>query len=114
MAVETPLFPITLESTGDYTGNQFLAMVATAGKATLAGAGVKILGVLQNKPDTGQAALIECYGVTKGISGAAITAGVELEVNASGKFITLAAGISVGYALTAAAGADDVFTLVLK
>ena len=42
-------------------------------------------------------------------AGAAITAGAEVEVGASGKAITLASGKAVGRALTTAANNADVY-----
>lgn len=114
MAVENPLFTITLAAGADLSAKQFLAVVPTAGKAAVAGAGVKCLGVLQNKPTADQAATVVVHGITKAIAGAAITAGAQVEVNAQGEFITLNTGVSVGFALDAAAGDGSVFTLCLK
>lgn len=115
MALSTAFFPLSLPAAADYSTKQYFAVVATGGVATLAGAAVKILGVLQDKPDTaGKACTVEVYGRTKGVVGAAVVAGVELEVDASAKFITLAAGVSVGYALSAGAADGDLIDLVLK
>lgn len=116
MAWESPGFKLTgLVSDADNTGSQYLAVVAdtTAGQCTLAGAGVEILGVLQNAPAAAEAAEIMMNGVTKGISGAAITVGSKVEVDAAGKFITQSAGVTVGFALLAAGGADEIITVAL-
>jgi hypothetical protein len=57
-------------------------------------AGDILIGVLQNKPQRpGAAAQVGYEGVTNVIAGAAFSAGVELVVNATGKFI---AGASTG------------------
>jgi hypothetical protein len=53
-----------------------------------------VIGVLQNKPQRpGAAATVGYEGVTNVCAGAAFSAGVELVVNASGKFI---AGTTTG------------------
>ena len=114
MASSTNIWTTSLDAGADLSSSQYLGIVPTAGAAALAGAAVKILGVLQNEPASGQAASVMVVGRTKGISGAAIVAGVELEMNASAKFITLAAGESVGFATSAATGADEVIDLILK
>ena len=80
-----------------------LISVATA---TAAG---KILGVAAF--DAGLAARLSVIGegVVPVTAGAAITAGAEVEVGASGKAITLASGKAVGRALTTAANNADVY-----
>lgn len=80
-----------------------LISVATA---TAAG---KILGVAAF--DAGLAARLSVIGegVVPVTAGAAITAGVEVEVGTGGKAITLASGKAVGRALTTAANNADVY-----
>ena len=80
-----------------------LISVATA---TAAG---KILGVAAF--DAGLAAQLSVIGegVVPVTAGAAITAGAEVEVGASGKAITLASGKAVGRALTTAVNNADVY-----
>lgn len=115
MANSTNIWTTTLPAAGDLSSSQYLGLVATGGEAAVAGAGDKIVGVLQNNPDAaGKAASVMVHGLTKAISGAAVTAGVEVEVDAAGKFITLSAGESVGFAKDAAAGADSIFSVILK
>jgi len=117
MAYEVPGFKLPGHTaSADLSASQFLAVVphTTAGQVALAGAGVKIAGVLQNDPAAGEAAEVMVDGVTKGVSGAAISAGDEVEVDAAAKFITLSSGISVGFAIEAAAGADDILSVLLK
>lgn len=86
-----------------------LAVVAHTvdGQVTLAGADVGILGVAEEAVAAGAAGPIGKGGIRKVLSGAAVTAGDPLKVNASAKFITWAtSGEYVGQALQDAAGAD--------
>lgn len=64
------------------------------------------LGILQNKPTSGQAATVRDLGTTKWYAGAAVTAGAHLTVNGSGRAIVVTSGgMVLGQALDAA-GAD--------
>jgi len=105
----------TLPASADLSAAQFRAMVCnSSGQAAQAGAAAPIIGVLQNKPSAAnQAATIMAEGVTMAQVGAAVAAGASLETNASGQFITLAAGIRVGIALQAATGANQVISILL-
>ena len=116
MATSTNIWSATRPAGADLSAAQYLGVVLdTSGRAVVAGAGDKILGVLQNDPDAvGKAASVMVHGQSKVVSGAAVTAGVELEVDAAGKFITLATGVSVGFALETAAGANAIISAVLK
>lgn len=107
----------TQVAAADLSAKQYCGMVIdSAGKVNTAGANVNIIGVLQNKPTSGQVAELDCDGVTKGIAGAAIAAGDKLMVSASGQFLTLAGAAGtkcVGIALEAAAGANVVIAVKL-
>lgn len=100
MAYEIPLQKLTLVAGANLTANQYRAVVVNnTGKAALAGAGSRVVGVLQNKPDNGQAAEIMVLGVTKAIYGGTVTAGAALESNASGQLVAQTTGQVVGIAL---------------
>jgi hypothetical protein len=75
---------------------------------TLAAANATALGVLQNKPKSGESARVAYSGHMKAIVGAAVTAGDELSVTTSGYLITNATSVGgiVGKAMkTAGSGA---------
>lgn len=114
-AYEVPGQQLPFQANADLSSNQFHAVVMNSSKkVAVAGAGVAILGVLQNKPAAAnRAATVMVNGVSKGVAGAAIVAGVELEVNASGRFITLASGKAVGMALDAAAADAEMLPVLL-
>jgi len=114
MAVENIVWSHSEPAGADLSGSQFLAVnLDGGGGAVLAGAGEKILGVLQNKPVSGEAATITILGMTKAITGAAVTAGAPVEVDANGKFIDQSAGITVGIARTGSSGADEIISVYL-
>jgi hypothetical protein len=72
----------------------------------LAGAGDPILGIAKHDVTTDDVDSVLVVGECQVTSGAAITAGADLEINGAGKFITLASGVKVGRALQAASGAN--------
>lgn len=115
MAYEIQGFSYTLEASADLSASQYLAVVVDAnGQAAISGAAIQIDGVLQNKPEfLGDTATIMQKGITKGVVGTAgVTAGDEVEIEAGGDFITLAAGVSVGKALVTGV-ADDIVPILL-
>lgn len=91
-------------NTGDGTGAQYKA-VAVGG--TIAPSGTTAIGLLQNKPKSGEDAEVGYEGHMKGVAGAAITAGARLIVTTSGYLITaIGAVVPCGRALaTCASGA---------
>lgn len=118
MAHEESLVNITLLANADLSAKQYFA-VKTANasdvtKAALAGDGEQIIGVLQNKPASGEAATIAISGVTKAKAGGVITAGGNVAVDAAGEFVAPATGdviVGKNVGLTTADG--DTFSLLL-
>ena len=76
------------------------------------GAGEKALGVAEYAADSGDQATVNAIGVILVEAGGAISAGAQVESDASGKAVTLSAGASNGYALDAAAADGDVIRIV--
>jgi len=91
-------------NTGGGTGAQYKA-VAVGG--TIAATGTVAIGLLQNKPKSGEDAQVGWEGHMKGVAGAAVTAGARLIVTTSGYLITAVGAVApCGRALaTAASGA---------
>lgn len=79
----------------------------------LCAAGVKALGVCNADTAVGLEAPVTAIGIALVTAGAAVAAGAEVESNAAGKAITLAAGVSNGYALDAAAADGDVIRVLV-
>lgn len=77
--------------------------------------GGKVLGVLQNKPNTGEPADVMINGGSKVIAGAAITAGADIMSDAAGKAITAATTGSTiaGTAMDSVAASGEVCSVVL-
>lgn len=99
----------SLEANADLTAKQYHLMryVATE-KVDQASEAVqsKNIGVLLNKPKSGEGATIADGGIVPLVAGAAITAGDVLATNGSGRAAAVASGqIAMARALTAA-GAD--------
>ncbi len=117
MAVESRIWDESFESAADHTAKQFfiVKLDSTAKIVLAAAAGDLLLGVLQNDPNTGQAAQVRILGITKAVAGAAITLGDEVISDTAGKVIsTAAAGDRIlGQALEAAAADGDVISVLL-
>lgn len=78
-------------------------------------AGQSVYGILQNKPNSGDAAAVAFMGVTKALAGNTVTPGATLQVDSSGCLVpySSATGINkVGYALEGAT-VGQVFTMAL-
>lgn len=108
MATEklSPYDVISVEAGADLSAKQYFLTVFSAGKLALAGAGATVLGVLTDKPTTGQYGTVAVKGLTKVVAGAAITQGVRIASDANGKAVAAGANTeSFGIALQEA-GAD--------
>jgi hypothetical protein len=84
-----------VRASADHVCNQ--ASLATASS---------LLGVLQNKPKTDEAATIAYFGESKVVAGGAITANVLITSNSSGRAAAAASGDMICGRALEAAGAD--------
>ena len=76
---------ISLIAAADYSAKQYYFMTATTGgKCTLAGANEKVIGVLQNKPESGEVAIVRVAGTSKVYMGETLTAGEVVTSTAAG------------------------------
>lgn len=113
-AVEDVRSTWTLVAGADLSSAQYsLVKVDASGQAVLAGAGEAAVGVLQNDPESGEAATIAIGGVSKCRAGGSVDEG-NVTSDASGKATADSGGSYViGQALSAAGGADEFFTLLI-
>ena len=97
----------------DLTTHQFKFVTFSASDIQLAGAGVSVVGVLQNNPNTGDAATVWGPGsVSKIYSGAAVAKGADVTPDASGRAVTSATGNYIaGKVLQAATAADQLISV---
>lgn len=79
--------------------------------------GAKVVGILQNKPNDGEAADVGIFGMTKAIAGAtSVVAGGEVMVDSSGCLIAYASAAgryAVGVAMENVAAVGEAFSLFL-
>ena len=105
-------------ASADLTGSQFLFAIVDGEKTVgLSGNGAAADGVIQNKPDIGQAVALAISGDTSKVrAGAAVAAGAEVMSNASGEGITAAGAGSIilGKCITAVANAGELMTVSLS
>lgn len=118
MAVERPGATIPgVEASADLTGQQF-RFVNVDGEDTvdLASAGGVAVGVLQNKPDVGQAATVWSDGsTTKVVAEGAVPAGSNVAVGAAAGAVVAAAGNYIqGRCINGAANAGELITLQIS
>ena len=72
------------------------------------------IGILQNDPKTDEAATIAYAGLSKAVTGAAVTANMLVTHNASGQVINAVSGaVVIGRALEATGAAGEVATVLL-
>lgn len=114
MAYEIAAHDYPFEAGEDLTGQQFrFVKVDTAGKVVRAGNNELAIGVLQNKPDSGQAASVRCGGISKIVAGGVITAGDRVGSDSQGRAKGGAsAAVTLGIALDAAAAAGEVISFL--
>jgi len=92
-------------------------MGASDNNVVKSASGAECLGVLLNAPDVGEQALVGTAGVVTGTSGAAITLGAEVEVNAASKFVDATGGAeysALGIALNETTGADEDVLILIR
>jgi hypothetical protein len=105
--------------TGQNSSGQFLAMkVSTAADNTAlhCSTGNEIcIGILQNKPKSGEVCDIQNDGVTKAMCGSAFTRGALLELDSSGRVIGPATSghVAVAQAIESCGGLGEIHTVVL-
>ncbi len=109
---------VGVEAGADLSAAQYHAVKYNAtGQAVLAGVGEALNGVVQGRPNVvGEAAELVVDGETKVVYGAAVAAGAQLEVNASGRFILAATSGAriVGTAILGGGADGDIGTASLQ
>jgi len=73
-----------------------------------------LAGVLQNKPQSGEAATVRDNGTSKVVAGGAVTQGVHVTNNGSGRATAVTSGgMAAGRAIEAAGGDGDIIEVRL-
>ncbi len=110
----------TMRSGGDLTATQYHVLRQSAANTTLVasnpgGGSNDVIGVQQNKPDSGQSITIGYFGETKVVGGGTVTAGLLQATNGSGRVIDATSGdLVVGQALETATTDGEVIRLLLR
>jgi hypothetical protein len=110
MKTEQPILITSITAPADLSAkkNFFIGF-----DGNVCGNGAKALGVLNANTNLGNQAPVMTIGIALTCSGAAISQGAKVQSDANGKAITFAAGEVNGYALDAAAGADEFIRIKL-
>lgn len=86
-AQQNPQF-ISVPAGSDLSAKRYYFMDIVSGQLSVAGAGTRVAGVLDNNPDTaGKAGTLQFGGVAKVLTGGSITAGAGVAADASGKAV---------------------------
>lgn len=103
MALDQNLETRSEVAAADLSAKQFRTVLLAPGGVDISATAKNITGILQNKPASGQMAVYAIRGRTKAAISASqtITKGQQLEVDAGGTLIPLAAGIVVAVACEA-------------
>lgn len=99
------LTPSGFKAENDLSAKQFyfVELGTNAGEVDVCdGATDRVVGVLQNKPEAGEAAAVMMYGIAKVVASAAITKGATVGTTNAGKAVakTADADLVAGIALT--------------
>jgi len=117
MAFQTPGDLHSIDAAGDLSGAQFRFLAVDGnGRAVLAGAGVAVIGVAQdnNASAIDRAVAYMSDGLSKVVSGDAVTIGAEVTSDATGRAVDAASGDRVaGIARLGSAGAGEIITVEL-
>jgi hypothetical protein len=117
MAFDNPIGMIPGVVAGaDLSTKQFcFAKVHTDGTIVVAGAGVPVAGVIQDKPTSGQSVAVATLGLSKVKAGILVAKGAIVTPDTNGKAKPAGTGdFGAGIALTNAANADELITVLLK
>jgi ribosomal protein S8E len=118
MAEFGQLLTISAQAGEDLRAKQYhivrLSAADQVAQATNAASSTGIFGVIQNKPASLEAATVAVFGETKIVAGGAITAGVMITTNASGRATAATSGQMVlGRAMVAAASDGEVIRALI-
>ena len=109
---------LTFRAASDFAADQFKIVELTANphEVELSTLGDLPVGVVQNHPNSGEAATVALAGITKAIAGGAVAAGKKVSAAATGFATqTISGGIEIavfGRALTTAAS-GGIFSLLI-
>lgn len=96
-------------ATTDLSAQQFRAVALdAAGQIVVAGAGVNVLGVLQDKPIAGRVGCVCIFGRTNMVYGGTVAAGDPVSSDATGRAVTTVGATTkiIGRALVAGVVGD--------
>ena len=109
---------LSFRAASDFAADQFkiVELTANAHEVELSAVGDLPVGVVQNHPNSGEAATVALSGITKVIAGGAVSAGKKVSAAATGFATqTISGGIEIavfGRALTTAAS-GGIFTMLI-
>lgn len=114
MGFEIPFIQWTREAAADLSAGQFRGLVMSGSQVAIAGAGARIVGVLQNKPAAaGRAATIYSGGLTKAEMGATVAANADVAIDATGRFVTAAGSAAICGIAIEGGDVGDIGTVLL-
>jgi len=118
-AYEIPGFKLgVLPAAADLSANQFQAVKVVSSSGTKvnipSASGDDIIGILQNAPESNEAAEVMVTGVSKAKLGDTVAIGDKLQIDASGRLVPVGAGQVVARSLAVGAVNEIVSVLLLR
>ena len=117
MAWESSQTCITLTSHADYTASQYrFVMVNSSGSAEVTAADGNAIGILQNNPDAGEAAVVAVAGVSKlyiGTTGSLVAGSIVASEAAGAGILTNASSAALAIALEDSTANGDIISVVV-
>lgn len=121
MAFELPLFDVAFKANADLSDVQYhLCVVDLSTDVSIGTATANtdtIVGVLQNKPGSAEAAQVRVLGISKVVAGAALTPGCLVTSDTSARASTIVGGSATiytcGLTLDSTTGAGEMVSVLL-
>ena len=118
MSQQVGVLDITFEAAADLSAKQYyIVIMSAANKVNVSGANGKAIGILQNKPKSGEAAVVRVLGTSKVVSHdtTTIAVGDYLTSDGNGKAEEADADFEfcIGMALEPSAADDDIIEVLV-
>lgn len=108
-----PVLDVPLVAAADLSAKQYYIIEMSGANVNVCGDGEAGIGVLQNAPESGQAASVRVLGVTPVILGGTVASGALVASDTNGKAVTAGAGDTIVGVMLVGGSASEYGTLLL-
>ena len=116
MAISQQVYDISMKTATDLSDKQFYWMQVSADYtvALATAADTELVGLLQNKPESGVAAQVRRVGISKAVLGGTVTAGSRLTSDANGKTVAATSGQRYGAIALEGGDSGDTISVLME